>query len=261
MRKQADKRVKGAEKYRFLRAPLIGAGLFAVALFAVPAVGSTLVSKIDSTPVSLAARGGLGSFTPASVDPRLAAQFGLPTHGKLFRFTPAGSETRPNRAVTVAIRIDGADARAISVRGTLPASATVPGFAAVRIAPTVYNLGAARGYQSFAAGSGTVLPREIQRLDIPDLRSFTPAGSTTSVNPGRLAPRIQIDEKERTGRAPRTLETQGDYQLDLGGSYRLTRNFNAIAGIRYSSERDRLRPLTDGKQDNQAVYVGTQFRF
>jgi len=146
------------------------------------------------------------------------------------------------------------------VRGALPGAATAPGFAAVRIAPTVYNLGAARGYQSFAMGNA-VLPREIERLDVPDLRSFTPAGSTTAINPGRLAPRIQIDEKERTGRAPRTLETQGDYQLDLGGSYRLTRNFNVTAGIRYSSERDRLRPLTDGKQDNQAVYVGTQFRF
>jgi hypothetical protein len=33
-----------------------------------------------------------------------------------------------------------------------------------------------------------------------------------------------------------------------------------MAGIRYSSERDRLRPLTDGKQDSQA-YVGTQFHF
>jgi hypothetical protein len=31
--------------------------------------------------------------------------------------------------------------------------------------------------------------------------------------------------------------------------------------VRYSQERERLRPLTDGKQDSQAVYVGTQFRF
>ena len=49
--------------------------------------------------------------------------------------------------------------------------------------------------------------------------------------------------------------------MDLGGSYRLTRNFDVTAGVRYSSERDRLRPLTDGKQDSQAVYVGTKFRF
>lgn len=257
---QGNRGAKRGISRRILRAPLLATVVAALGLFVVPTVGNALAGHFEPKPVSLAARGGLGSFTPASVDPRLAAQLGLSTHGKLFRFTPAGSETRPDRAVTVAIRIDGDEARAISVRGALPASATTPGFAAVRIAPTVYNLGAARGYQSFAAGSA-VLPREIERLNVPDLRSFTPAGSTTPVNPGRLAPRIQIDEKERTGRAPRTLENQGDYQLDLGGSYRLTRNFNVTAGIRYSSERDRLRPLTDGKQDNQAVYVGTQFRF
>jgi len=33
------------------------------------------------------------------------------------------------------------------------------------------------------------------------------------------------------------------------------------AGVRYSQERDRLGPLTDGTQDSQAVYLGTQFRF
>jgi hypothetical protein len=70
-----------------------------------------------------------------------------------------------------------------------------------------------------------------------------------------------MDDRDQAGRAPRTLEGQGDYQLDVGGSYRLTRNLNVTAGVRYSPERDRLRPLTDGKQDNQAVYVGTQFRF
>ncbi|MCW1383247.1 hypothetical protein OLX02_10475 [Novosphingobium sp. KCTC 2891] len=257
---QANDTRKVGNFRRFLRAPAIAGSVAALALFVVPTVSNALAGKFDSAaPVSLAARGGIGSFTPASVDPRLASQLNLPAlaHGKLFRFTPAGSETRPDRAVTVAIRVDGA--RAISVHGALPASAMAPGAAPIRIAPTVYSLGAARGYQSFAAGAS--LPREIQRLDVPDLRSFTPAGSTAAVNPGRLAPRIQLDEKDRTGRAPRTLENQGDYQVDLGGSYRLTRNFNVTAGIRYSSERDRLRPLTDGKQDSQAVYVGTQFRF
>ena len=34
------------------------------------------------------------------------------------------------------------------------------------------------------------------------------------------------------------------------------------AGVRYEQERDRLAPLADpAKQDSQAVYVGTQFRF
>ena len=79
-------------------------------------------------------------------------------------------------------------------------------------------------------------------------------------DPSRFAPQVALDEHEKTGRSPRTFE-QGDQQVDLGGSYRLTRNLKVTAGVRYSSDRDRLRPLTDGRQDSQAVYVGTQFRF
>lgn len=246
---------------RFLRVPLLAGGCVAFGLFVAPTVSSAFSNQFDSAPVSLAARGGIGSFTPASVDPRLASQLGVHAlgNGKLFRFTPAGTETRPSRAVTVAIRINDVNARAISVRNAfaLGGGENSVGAAPIRIAPTAYNLGMARGYQSFAAT--TSLPRDFQRLNVPDLRSFGKATSPST--PGALAPRIELDEKERTGRAPRTLENQGDYQVDLGGSYRLTRNLNVTAGIRYSSERDRLRPLTDGKQDSQAVYVGTQFRF
>jgi opacity protein-like surface antigen len=71
-----------------------------------------------------------------------------------------------------------------------------------------------------------------------------------------------VDEKQAAGRAPRTFAGEGEDQVDVGGSYRLTRNLNVTAGVRYSQQdRERLHPLTDGKQDNQAVYVGTQFRF
>ena len=41
----------------------------------------------------------------------------------------------------------------------------------------------------------------------------------------------------------------------------MSRNLDLTAGVRVTSDRDRLLPLTDGKQDSQAVYVGTQFRF
>jgi len=41
----------------------------------------------------------------------------------------------------------------------------------------------------------------------------------------------------------------------------VTRNVAVTAGVRYSSERDRIAPLTDTTQDSQAVYVGTRFRF
>lgn len=248
---------------RFLRVPMAVGAVAAVALFVAPTVSSAVTGHFDSRAISLAARGGIGSFTPASIDPALAQQISGHAFGssKVFRFTPAGSETRPNRAVTVAVRVDdGMTMRAVSVRNalSLPQVAVAAGAAPVRIAPMVYNLGLSRGYQSFA---GTPALARDMRLDSPDLRSFSLTSPAAKQAPSRLSTQFQFDEKSRTGRAPRTLEGQSDYQLDLGGSYRLTRNLNVTAGVRYSSERDRLRPLTDGKQDNQAVYVGTQFRF
>jgi hypothetical protein len=245
---------------------LVGACL-AVGLLGDPGIGNAFSSGFDSRPVSLAARGGIGSFTPASVDPRLAAKIsvGSLSRAHLFRFTPAGSGTQGNRAVTVAIRVDADTARAVSVRQTLAVASERPGLAPVRIAPTAFNLGLARGYESFAPKfAQSIAATEVKHIDMPDLASFTPgAGSDRSVgtDAGRFAPRIAVDETAKPGRAPRTLEGQKEYSVDVGGSYRLTRNVNVTAGVRYLSGRDRSIPLTDAAQDSQAVYVGTQFRF
>ena len=70
-----------------------------------------------------------------------------------------------------------------------------------------------------------------------------------------------IDETQSAGRAPRTFAGDSDDLVDVGGSYRVAKNLDLTAGVRYSQERERLLPLTDGKQDNQAVYLGTQFHF
>lgn len=270
----SGKAIKGGKTRGVVRArvlPLVGCALFG--MVAAPALGSALTRGFSSAPVSLSARGGIGSFTPASVDPKVVSEItaqiqGRNTgHGRLFRFTPAGMDNRPDRAVTVAVRVSGIGAQDFVVRSALPASVSAPGIAPVRIAPTVYNLGLARGYQSFAAtpGTGRESARlDLQRLEMPDLRAIvrkdsfaTPPASV----PSRLAPRIELDTREHVGHSPRTFESQNDYRVDLGGSYRLTRNLDVTAGVRYSPERDRIRPLTDGKKDSQAVYVGTQFRF
>ena len=261
-----------AEQGKARRRALGAAGgiALAVALLVHPQVGAAFSSGFDSQPVSLAARGGIGSFTPASVDPRLAARISVErlALSPLFKFTPAASESRNGRAVTVAVRVDSETANAISVRQALAAVADAqPGLsAAVRVAPSAFNLGIARGYQSFAPKlAQTIAAPEINKIDMPDLAAFA-AGKgkdrLSSRDPARFAPRIALDESvSKPGRAPRTLEGQGDYSVDLGGSYRVTRNVAVTAGVRYSSERDRIAPLTDSTQDSQAVYVGTQFRF
>ena len=249
----------------------VAAGALAFGLLMHPVVGNAFSSGFDSRPVSLSARGSIGSFTPASVDPRMAARVSINrlANSPLFKFTPAASDGRSNRAVTVAVRVDSETSRAVAVRQALAAAAAQPGLAAVRVVPGGFNLGVARGYESFAPKLAPKLAQairapEIKKFDMPDLALFA-AGKgknrAVTADAPRFAPRVALDETAKPGRAPRTLEGQGDYSVDVGGSYRVARNLAVTAGVRYSSERDRIAPLTDATQDSQAVYVGTQFRF
>ena len=270
MRKQGDQGKAGGRALGAFAAGALGFGLLMH-----PAVGNAFSSGFDSHPVSLSARGSIGSFTPASVDPRMAARISIRrlANSPLFKFTPAASDGRANRAVTVAVRVDSETAQAVSVRQAFAVAASQPGMAAVRVVPGGFNLGVARGYESFAPRlSPKLAPRlaqaivapEIKRFDMPDLAAFAAGKGKNRAATGdapRFAPRVALDETARPGRAPRTLEGQGDYSVDVGGSYRVARNLAVTAGVRYSSERDRIAPLTDATQDSQAVYVGTQFRF
>lgn len=255
------RKISGKTKGSPLRVLLFAGGATALGAVIAPTVSNAFSSGFDSRPVSLEARGSIGSFTPASVDPQLAASLKVTTlKGHMFRFTPAGAANRPDRSVTVAVRIDDSIANVVSVRGAIGAMSAQAGVSSFRIAPVAYSLGVARGYESFAAGKAAPATR-LQKIEMPDLSSFTPSKSVAPTGLSRFAPRIALNEKDKAGSTPRTLDGQSDYQVDVGGSYRLTRNLKVIGGVRYSSDRDRINGLTDTKQDNQAVYVGTQFRF
>jgi hypothetical protein len=193
-------------------------------------------------------------FQPARVDPRLARSISVRAlgAGQTFRFTPGASPNRLDRSVTVAVRVDSNTTR--PVRTALTA-ADSSGFG---IAPTAYSLGVSRGYKGFAQNG--VAGSELRRVEIPDLASFKPSPGAKE-DPSRFSPRIALDGREPAGRSPRTLQGQPEEMVDLGGSYRLTRNINVTAGVRSTSDRDRLAPLSDGRKDNQSVYVGTQFKF
>lgn len=232
----------------------------AAALIAIPSAGFAL-GALDGSSVSLAARGSFASFTPASVDPRLARFVAerSSNKGKLMRFTPAGAANRPNRSVTVAIRVDADVARAISARTALATAKTQASGTAARIAPTRFNLGLSRGYQSFA--HAPLLAKDLSDASMPDLASFLPSQGAKN-RPSRFNARVELEEAVNAGSSPRTLEALGDQMVDVGGSYSVTRNLDVTAGVRYLQDRDRIiAPLTNGKQDSQAVYVGTQFRF
>jgi hypothetical protein len=245
----------------------MAAGLWlagAVSLLALPSAVLAFATDFEprfATPPASGAMQAIDS-APASgaTPPRLAAAIPMRSlaKGPLYPFTPAGTPNRPDRSVTVAVRVDSGEAQVISVRGRRPQIAD--GATPLRIAPTAFNLGVSRGYLNFA--QTLMAPTETRKLDIPDFDRFSIASGGGGTDPARLRPRIVVDEKQAAGRAPRTFAGDGDDQVDVGGSYSLTRNLNVTAGVRYSQQdRERLHPLTDGKQDNQAVYVGTQFRF
>jgi hypothetical protein len=202
--------------------------------------------------------------TPATpyVDPALAQQVAarIAARGQTMRLTPAGTPLSKDRTVTVAIRVDPDAARAISVRSAIAATKAEPGAgpSLATIAPARYNLGISRGYQSFAKPAAPSLG--LRKIEMPDLASFRPSEGVKET-PSRLQPRIALESETRAGRSPRTLEGEGEQSVDLGAGYRLSRSLNVTAGVRLSQDRDRLTPLTDSVRDDQAVYVGTQFRF
>lgn len=232
----------------------------AVGLLALPSAVLAFSSRFDSVPLGQSVAETPGTFKPGSVDPRLARAIASqqPGEGGLFRFTPAGSASRPDRSVTVAVRVDPETARAITVRGTIRGmvAPSAQGIAAVQIAPTAYNLSLARVAKAPVLGLGA----DVRQIDMPDLAAYRPSSGPAGT-PSRFTPRLSLDEREKTGRSPRTFETAGEQVVDFGGSYRLTRNLDVTAGVRYKQDRDRLAPLPDGTKETQAVYVGTQFRF
>lgn len=225
--------------------------------FAIPSAGLAVVSLGDGSPVLENA--ALDFFTPASVDPELAARIATKAREKGIRFTPAGSQPiQGERTVTVAVRVDSETAQAISVRSAIESVPSAnENLAALQ--PSRYNLGTARGYQSFSRP--VELPSTVRELSVPDLAEFEPARPVREDEPSRLQPRIALEDEQIAGRSENTLDSLGAQTVDVGGSFRLSPNLDVTAGVRLSQERDRLDPLTNSVQDSQAVYVGTQIRF
>ena len=198
---------------------------------------------------NVAARPSIGTFTPAAADPRLAAVLargGLGGGG--FRFTPTEARRNGGRAVTVAVR-----ARSSRSVDQVERTVSAPG---LTLSPIAYNLGVAVGWQRFA------LSTDVSRVDLagrPGSHEQLDVG--VSYTGRRIAGRVRAAAERPLPEQPALVAEDPSISLDLGGSYRLTRNLDVTAGVRYKSERERLERLEDTRRDSQAVYVGTAFRF
>ncbi|PHR21752.1 MAG: hypothetical protein COA41_01195 [Sphingopyxis sp.] len=235
----------------------LATGLAISGLAMTPALAKVLSG--DDMMVSLKTLGSIGSFTVAGADPDLVAKYNLSAlrGNASFKFTPSGGMRDGERSVTVVVR---QKSDAVSIRENILAAAPGSGVAtAAKIAPVSYSLGTAKGLKSFA------IPVKKLGSNLPDLSEIGAGQSIADEDSGkksRFNTRMSIDASAPINATPRALDaSQRDYTLDVGGSYSLTRNLDVTAGVRINNERDRMAPLTDNRQDSQAVYVGTQFRF
>jgi hypothetical protein len=226
-----------------------GAACAVASLSLVPALAanSQPLKKRSLASASLIGAAGLGSFTPAAANPRIAAAFarsGLGNGG--FHFTPS-SAPGSRRAVTVAVRAR-ATTKAEAERSTMVAAPT--------IAPSAYNLGVSVGWKQFAL-SGDVA--KVDQGVLPGSREAVDLGLSYS---GRQwTTKLQVAADRSLGDQPRLIGNDRSYSVDLGGSYALSRNLEVTGGVRYRLQRDRLERIADDRRDSQAVYVGTAFRF
>lgn len=239
-------------RYRRGHMLLTAAAAAAAALALSPAIGAMadLVKAPEGArPVSLSAIGRIGSFTPANLDPKLAASYAKAAlQSGSFRFTPASGSVSGDRSVTIAVRAIG---RPILTDRGLPA---------MSITPVAYNLGLARGWKKFA------LPDTVGKMELPPVPVETSASGQgmdgfSLTGRKKFSTSVRLDSERPIATSPQTLAGEEAISVDVAGSYSLTRNLDLKAGVRYRGPVNRLAPLTDDRQDSQAVYIGTAFKF
>ncbi|HKT78275.1 MAG TPA: hypothetical protein VJQ78_16200 [Sphingobium sp.] len=234
---------------------LAGSAVAAAGFMLSPALGAAtdLVRFRADVPVSLGALGSISSFTPTTKDPRLAAAYAriaASASRQNFRFTPTSGSLSGQRSVTVMVRAADLNDRVAISRTIDP----------VNIAPVAFSLNSAHNWRKFA------LPEAVGRKELDPVSIEQMAGAKNfSLDQGaktRFSTKVMIESRRDPAAAVKSAAADKDYSLDLASSYSLTRNLNVTAGLRYNnSVIGRLTPMTDDRQDNQAVYLGTVFKF
>jgi len=218
------------------------AGLLLTPAFAAPE------TKKKPPAVSLSFSRDFG-FTPASADPRLAAELsGRVASLGDFKFTPAAAKGRPSQ-VRVAIRARASSPQQLADGGSASLVSA--------LAPVSYNLGVAVGWRRFAV-SGDVGKIKPEGSPIDGRESAT-VGVSYSLP--RFTGRLAVSADRSEGKAAPALRNPDNYALDVGGSYALTRRLSVTGGVRYHVEHHRMSAIADDRVDSKAVYVGTAFKF
>ena len=236
------------------------AGTVSAGLLLSPLVVPAFAARF--TGLTSASSDWMGRFTPAGIDKRLAVRAesqAVTSNG--FRFTPAGLNRQGNKILTVAARADLADsAGAVSVRSAI---AQIEGGTGntVRLNNSNYRLTAARGWQGFKLPANAVQTEQPRISAMVGNGNFRLDGQKESKKPSRFNTDVSVDKVGNAAPNPRGAAAAGDYAFNVGGSFSISRRIDVTAGVRYSSERDRIAPTSPASPDSEAVYVGTKIRF
>lgn len=242
-------------KYATLAAVMLATGSLVLSPMVVPAFAAKTTDQASKTAPSW-----IAMFTPAGGDSVLAQKLAAAqiTPNGRFPFTPASAVDGRSRTITVAARANSRlTAGAVSVRNVI-SSGEVGAGKAVRLAAVDYRLTASKGWQGFA------LPKAQQRAAKAPMSDLGKGGFRLDEpvqKPSKFSTSIKLDQNKELAPPARGSAASGDYKLDVGGSFSISRKIDVTAGVRYASENDRVIPLADNRKDSEAVYVGTKIRF
>lgn len=236
-------------------AALLATGSLVLSPLMVPAFAAKSLGQVRA-----ASNDWLNTFTPSGVDSRLAEKFAATSSASdgRFPFTPAGAGMNRNRTITVAARANSRlTAGAVSVRGAIAASEMGAG-KGLRLSTVDYRLTASKGWQGFATPS---TPKLAAQVPLSELGKGNFRLDETAKKPSKFSTNIKLDQNREVAPPARGSAASGDYKLDVGGSFSISRKIDVTAGVRYASENDRVLPTADNRKDSEAVYVGTKIRF
>ena len=220
------------------------------------ALDATAMSRVERIRETRLADGVLNQFTPASGDPRLIARYKAMTANARasFSFTPALADAgESRRAMTVVVRAPTRTENALPRAARSIADAAPAAAPAIAIAPVAYRLGPKVGLNKFANATPA------RKVDISALPQAPSAGAAPRP---RFETRMSVEEPT-AGNTARNFATPDSRVVDVSSSYRLNRKIDLTAGVRYrdGGVEARVPQAADSRSDDQAVYVGTRFRF
>ena len=236
-----------------------------VASAAAIALTPSVVLAVAASSLSIDSIDPFGTFTPAGVDSELAEHLDIQklSQKPAFAFTPTGAGD-DDRSVMIVVRASALPSSDYvgglkSARG--PELGAVPNRPeGVKLAAISYDLGTAKGIQSFA------LPEKAVRRKNDEPVMVSPAKGTgfeldDEPKKRTIAPRISVEEGRSVTAVPRDVAGVNDYKVDVGGRVSVTKGIDLTAGVRLENDRSQDQRLTNDQRDNQAVYVGTMIKF